>query len=121
MAGVSDVAFDEHAAVGKVGLGEAPHRIEGGRQFVDADAHLHADATPAGAALEHHRVADATGLGQRRANVSEQAAAGQQGHLHRSGQVTRRVFEAEDPHLPGRRADEGQPRAFAEFDELRVL
>ena len=80
VARIADEALQKNTGIGKIGLRQPFHRLKGTAQGLGVRAHLHANATPTGAALEHHRVANEVGVCQRRVQVGQQAGAGQQGH-----------------------------------------
>ena len=113
--------LDEQAGVLEVGLRQAFDRAPGGVEFGRVVHQPHADATAAGGALQHHRVADAFGFAMRRRHVGQQPAARQQRHAVALRDVTCRVLQAEGAHLRGRRADEGDAGGLAGFGKARVL
>jgi hypothetical protein len=121
VARVGDVALEEDACIREVGQCQSLHRVERGAQGAGVGAHLHADATATGAALEHHRIADALGGAQCGIDVRQQPGAGQQGHARLQRQRAGRVLEPEHTHLCGCRSEEYQPGSLAGFDEGRVL
>ena len=64
-----DELLEEDAGVLEVVGRQALDRLESLGEFRGGGALLHADATTAGGALEHHRIADARGLAQGRRQV----------------------------------------------------
>lgn len=84
-------------------------------------AQRHADPAAAGRALEHHRIADRIGCGERRRDVAEQPRAGQQRDAVRGGKLARGVLEAERAHVLAARADETQAGRLARIGEARML
>ena len=121
VAGIGDIAFKENAAIGEIGLCQPPHRLECVAQGISVGAHLHADAAPAGAALEHHRVADPRSLGQGAVQVSQQPTARQERQAGFQRQGTGGVLQAKQTHLRGGGTEEDQAGGLASLHEGRIF
>ena len=121
MARVLDVFLQKDAGFLEVGACQPLHRLEGLHQFVGAPDQAHADAAAAGRALQHHRVADARGLGLGVAGVGEQTGTRQQRHLVVLGEIARGVLQAKCAHLRRARPDEGDAGGGAVLGEAGVL
>jgi hypothetical protein len=76
-------------------------------------AQLHADATAAGGALQHHRVANGLRLVQGLVQFVQQAGAGQQRCVAGRSQLTRGVLQAEVTHVRGCWPDEADAAGLA--------
>ena len=53
-----DELLDEQTALTEIARSQALNRVKGSSQFLSTAAQLHADATAASRALQHHRIAD---------------------------------------------------------------
>jgi hypothetical protein len=98
--GAGDIGLDEYAGIAEVALAESAHRVEGARQLGAILTDLHADPAATGGGLEHHRIADALGLGEGRRGAVEQTGAGHQRHLGALGNQAGFMLEAEAADLP---------------------
>ena len=121
VARVLDVFFQIDAGILEVGTCQTFDRLECLAQFVRTPAQTHADTATAGGTLDHHRITDARCLGMRVSDIAQQPAAGQQWHMVLFRQLARGVFQAETPHLVGRRPDEHHPRLGALFGKGGVF
>ena len=119
--GRADVALEVEAGVPEVRAAEPLHAVEGRAQRRLVRAHLHADAAPAGGALEHDRPADGVGGPDRVLHVVEQLAPRQQRHAGARGELAGAVLEPERLDLLGARADEDEALRLAATHERRVL
>ena len=81
----------------------------------------HADAAAAGAALQHHGVAETVRLGDGVRGIREETRAGRQRHRALARQLARHVLEAERTDLLRRRPGESNAGALAFLGELGVL
>ncbi len=111
---------DHTAAEGALGLvaGALVGVLEVGGGVDPADA----PATPTGGGLEHERVADALGSGQRVVQRVDAASAPRcDRHPHLLGEELGADLVAEPAHGVGTRADERHPEALAQVGERRIL
>ena len=121
VAGAFDVFFEIEPALLEIAAAEPVDLGKGGLEFRRVPAELHADATTAGGALEHHRVADPFRLGERDRHIGQQAGARQQGHALLLRDLARRVFQAKAAHLVRLGADEDDARGRAGLGEASVF
>jgi hypothetical protein len=121
VAGLADIAFQEHARVAEIPRRQPPHRRKGlgDARLVFADPH--ADAAAAGRGLEDHRKTELPSRRQRRVRVGQKVGARGQRHAARPRQLARGVLQPERPHIGRRRADEGDAGLLAGLGEGRVL
>ena len=97
--GTLDVLLDVETALLEIATAEPIHLGKRGFEFGRVPAQLHADATTAGGALQHHRVADRLSGAQRRRDVRQQAGARQEPHTLLLRDLAGRVLQAEAAHL----------------------
>jgi hypothetical protein len=69
-----DEFLDEHTALTEVTGRKPLDRMERSRQFLRTPTELHADASTARGALQHHRIADINGSSRRVLDISQQPA-----------------------------------------------
>ena len=119
---VDDALLEEHfrAAEGLGGLGDDAGEVL--LQLLAAVAAADAAAAAAGGGLEHHRVADALGLGQRLGEVGDVALGARgAGHVGGDHAAPRLGLVAHAADHFRRRADELDPALGADFRQLGVL
>ena len=109
-----------------IAIAETGHRFVGGRveqadEFLFLEARTHAAATTTGGGLDHYWQPDFFGLGQCRLSIWHDVGAGRNRHAvgDRGGAGRSLVAHPRD-HLRGR-ADESDPRRFANFRKTRIF
>ncbi len=99
-----------------------PGLVERGGELLRRAHHPDAATAAAGGGLEHQRVAERLGLGQRRAQVLDRPLAPRRDrHADLLGQQLGTDLVAQGPHRRRARADEGDAQPLAQLGEVRVL
>lgn len=122
MAGAGHQALEEHDAAAEGARGLLAGALVGVDELVRVGDHPDAAPAATGGGLEHERVADVLGGGQRRLDGVDTAAAPRR---HRDadllGDQLGADLVAELVHGLGARADEGHPDLLTQFREGRIL
>ena len=114
-------ALHEQAGVAELRLRETQHRGETACQLGCVLAALHADATPAGRALQHHGVADGFRRRQGVVQPPENSAPRQQRHAGLPGKRPGLVLQSEPANVLRAGSDEDNAVRLKGGGEVRVL
>ena len=117
-----DQALQEDHAAAERALGLVAGALVGVLELGAGVDPADAPATPTGRCLEHERVADALGSGQRVVQGVDAASAPRRdGHAHLLGEQLGADLVAQPAHRVGARTDEGHSEALAQVRERWVL
>ena len=113
--------FEEYARFLEVAFTEPLDCGERVNEFSAILADAHSDSAAARGALEHHGISDAVRCDRRLFGACQQTRARQKRNAILLGNCPRGVFQAEEPHLLGRRPDEGQTCLLTSLREFGIL
>ena len=120
--GAGDQALQEDGSVAERAQGLVTRALEGVRQVLGGGHHPDAAAATPRGRLEHQRVADLVGAGQRALEGVDRAPAPRSDRdAHLLGEQLRADLVAQPAHRLGTRTDEGDAQAVAQVDERGVL